>query len=95
VLFQPNTPLNHAESIIESACAAEGLRLTLKGTLKAYPGCIHWHYKRGGEAGTLEITLWKSTPRLWFKVSDSRQGTWIDEAIARLIANIQQKLGVA
>jgi hypothetical protein len=89
VLFQPNTPLNHAESIIESACAAEGLRLTLKGTLKANPGCIHWHYKRGHESGTLEITLWPSTPRLWFKVGDSRQGTWIDGVIERLKGKIE------
>jgi hypothetical protein len=48
---------------VESACAAEGLRLTLKGTLKQYPGCTHWHYQRGKDRGTLEITFWPAQNR--------------------------------
>ncbi|MCU0490262.1 MAG: hypothetical protein MUD01_01545 [Chloroflexaceae bacterium] len=38
--------------LVEAACESEGLTLTLRTTLAAYPGCMHWHYKRGAERGT-------------------------------------------
>jgi hypothetical protein len=84
--------LDGAEAVIDAVCAAEGLRLTLKDTLKTYPGCVHWHYKLGKEVGTLEITLWAAKRRIWFKVSASRQGEWMEEAIGRLKMNIEQCL---
>jgi dihydroxyacetone kinase-like protein len=46
---------NYATSM-EMVCEYANLRVTLKGTLKKYPGCIHWHLKREGERGTLEMT---------------------------------------
>jgi hypothetical protein len=81
-----------AEAVIEAACAAEGLRLTLKDTLKAYPGCVHWHYKFGQEAGTLEITLWAAKRRIWFKVSAGRQGAWMEGMIGQLGMGIRANL---
>jgi hypothetical protein len=78
--------------VIEAACAAEGLRLTLKSTLKAYPGCVHWHYKLGKEAGTLEITLWAAKRRMWFKVSTGRQGEWMERTIERLKMKVEREL---
>ena len=92
VRIAPDAKLDEVEAIIEAACAAEGLRLTLKGTLKQYPGCVHWHYKRSSEPGTLEITLWAAKRRLWFKVSAGRQGEWIEGAIGRLKRKIEDKL---
>jgi hypothetical protein len=80
----PDAALKHAELSVESACTAEGLSMTLKDTLKKYPGCIHWHYQQAGQRGTLEITLWPEKRRLWFKVTAGRQADWIGEAIARL-----------
>ena len=74
VAIPADVKLDKAEAIIEAACSAEGLRLTLNGTLKQYPGCVHWHYKRGSEPGTLEITLWAVKRRLWFKVSAGSAG---------------------
>src|SRR5687768_17700711 len=53
---------------IDAALAAHGLLVTMKGTLKSYPGCTHWHCKSGNEKGTLEITLWPAQKRAWFKV---------------------------
>ena len=32
--------------VIENSCASIGLCRTLVATLKKYPGCVHWHYKR-------------------------------------------------
>ena len=66
------------EHDIESACRAEGLRQTLKGTLAQYPGCVHWHVKQGRERGTLEITFWPAERRLWFKVAEGRRGEWME-----------------
>ncbi len=92
VRIAPDATLDKAEAIIEAACAAEGLRLTLKGTLKQYPGCVHWHYKLGKEAGTLEITLWAAKRRLWFKVSAGREGEWIEKAIERMKGEIENNM---
>jgi hypothetical protein len=55
-------------SLLEAQCAAEGLQLMLKGTLAKYPGCIHWHFKRGSERGTLEITWW-AKKRAWVEAT--------------------------
>jgi hypothetical protein len=78
--------------IVEQACAAEGLVLTLKGTLAKYPNCVHWHFKKGKERGALEITWWERENRLWFKVAAGRTGAWIEEAMARLKEQIEHAL---
>lgn len=92
VTIAADARLDGAEAVIEGACAAEGLRLTLKDTLKAYPGCVHWHYKLGKEAGTLEITLWVAKRRIWFKVSAGRQGAWMEGTITQLGMSIRENL---
>jgi len=69
---------------VERACAAEGLTRTLKSTLAKYPGCIHWHFKKGKERGTLEITWWGRERRLWFKISAGRNGDWMAACVRRL-----------
>ena len=84
IALQPDTDLPNLESLVETSCAAEDLHITLKGTLAKYPGCTHWHFKKGRERGTLELTWWPAERRLWFNVSSSRAGAWLDEAIARL-----------
>ena len=78
--------------IVEQACATEGLTLTLKGTLAKYPHCVHWHFKKDKERGALEITWWEWERRLWFKVAAGRTGAWIEEALARLKAQIEHAL---
>jgi hypothetical protein len=78
--------------IIERACSAENLTLALKGTLAKYPGCVHWHFKKGKERGALEVTWWGREHRLWFKVAVNRKGQWIDEIVPRLKHSIESKL---
>jgi len=73
---------------IEAAFAAAGLRVTLRGTLRSYPGSIHWHLKRGRDAGTLEVTFWPRQRRLWLTIHEGRGAPWMDEAGARLQAAI-------
>ena len=57
-----------AETIIDQALGEARLTVTFKTTLRQFPGCIHWHVKRGNEKGTLEITVWPKQQRIWFSV---------------------------
>jgi hypothetical protein len=50
--------------IVEQVCASHDLTCTLKGTLVSYRGSVHWHFKRGRQTGTLEVTWWESKHRL-------------------------------
>ena len=79
------------EAIVEAACAAEGLRLTLKDTLAKYPGCVHWHFQKGTQRGTLEITWWEKRRRLWFKVAAGRRGEWMEATIPRLESMLKKR----
>lgn len=77
---------------IEEQCQAEGMISAMRGTLATYPGCIHWHFKRSGQPGTLEVTWWPKASRLWFKVADGRDGPWIKPAITRVKAAFEAKV---
>jgi hypothetical protein len=88
-------PAIHSSTIIkkvEQVCIDNDLTLTLKGTLAGYPGCVHWHFKKHKQPGTLEITWWEKEHRLWFKVADHRKGMWIDESLPALKKEIEQAL---
>jgi hypothetical protein len=77
--------------LIERVCTTAGMHLSLKGTLAGYPGSVHWHFKKGKQRGTLELTWWEQENRLWFKVAAGRRGDWIDaELLADLSKRIQQ-----
>jgi hypothetical protein len=77
---------------IEQVCASHGLTCTLKGTIVRYPGSNHWHFKRGRQKGTLEITWWERENHLWFKVSDGRSSEWISASLPRLKEQIEKSL---
>ena len=76
---------------IERAMSDYGLRLASRGTLKTYPGCVHWHYTNGSDPGTLEITLWSQRNRLWFKIQSGRRAQWIDQILPRLKRELERK----
>jgi hypothetical protein len=76
--------LSGAAALIEKACRDCDLRVSTRATLASYPGCIHWHVKRGIQPGTLELTLWESKRRMWASVQDGRHAAWIDEALPRV-----------
>jgi hypothetical protein len=76
-------------AVVDRACAEAGLLVTMRGTLAAYPGCIHWHVKKEGLPGTLEITWWPKAGRLWIKVANNRDSSWIDAAVGELTRRIE------
>ena len=83
---------NTLVQVVEQVCLAHGLTQTLRGTLARYPGCVHWHFKKGRQKGILEITWWESENRLWFKVAGNRTGDWIEESTPFLKEEIEKSL---
>jgi hypothetical protein len=81
-----------AGSAIESACAAEGLQIGMKGTLASFPGSTHWHFKRPKERGTLEITLFPRGRRMWAQIQDGRRAEWIEPCVAKIKDALERKL---
>ena len=78
--------------VVEHVCASQDLICTAKGTLLRYPGSIHWHFNRGNQKGTLEITWWEREHRLWFKVASNRKSTWIAESMSFIKEQIEKAL---
>ena len=82
------------ETFIDAAIAQCGLGITLRDTLKKYPGSIHWHLKLGRKSGILEVTLWPEQHRAWFSVQSGRRAPWIADEISRLDELIRLRLWV-
>jgi hypothetical protein len=76
-------------ALIERAVADAGL-LASRLELRGYPGATHWHIKRPGAKGTLELTYWPGQGRLWFAVHANRRAEWIATAIGELTARMMQ-----
>jgi hypothetical protein len=79
------------ERCIDRAIANIGLTITLRASLRKFPGCIHWHLKRGRESGTLEVTFWPQERRAWFTIQNGRKAGWIEEEIKLLDSAIRRK----
>jgi hypothetical protein len=90
-----NADLTQAVQLIEAICARHELILAMEGSLAAYPGCAHWHYKRQDEKGTLELTLFARDRRVWAKIQDGRKAPWIDEELPALQWAIERALRAA
>ena len=84
--------LTQAAKLIEKISAQHELILAMKGSLAAYPGCIHWHYKRGKQKGTLELTLFARAGRVWATVQDGRKALWIEQELPALQRAIERAL---
>jgi hypothetical protein len=78
--------------VVERVIGNLGLTVTMRGTLKTYPGSIHWHLKRGQGRGTLEITWWPERRRLWMKIQAGRTAAWINDIAPRFIQKLESRL---
>jgi hypothetical protein len=66
---------------IEEVAVELGLAATMVTTLAGYPGCTHWHFKRGKQRGVLEATYWPGENRAWLSYRSGRDADWIPAAI--------------
>src|SRR6185369_6962228 len=76
---QADADLRKVEAKVERCCGDLGLVQAMKDTLAKYPGCIHWHYKKKGVSGTLEVTLWPYKRQLWLTIQEGRRAESIEE----------------
>lgn len=95
VSLPPEPDFKAIEQLIDQLCLAEGLVCRLKSSLKKYPGSVHWHFKREGQGGILEITLWPQAGRLWFILREGRRAAWVDEIIPALQRKLEKAVGVS
>ena len=82
--LRPSANLSQVEKIIEATLAAVGLQVSLRGTLKKFPGRIHWHAKLAGQPGTLELTLWPQQRRAWLSIQNGRATEWIPKKLPEI-----------
>ena len=52
--------------------------------LNQYPGSTHWHLKKQGVKGTLEITWWPKQNRLWLEIRENREAAWQQKIVDAL-----------
>jgi hypothetical protein len=78
---------------VDEALVERELRVTLRDGLKKFPGCIHWHVKKGRMPGTLEITVWPEQCRAWFTIHDGRAADWLDDEIKQLSKMLRLHFG--
>ena len=89
----PRVNLSKVEKSIDETLAAVGLQVSLRGTLKKFPGCIHWHLKSPGMLGTLELTLWPQQHRAWISIQSGRAADWITETLPEIQKLLEAKDG--
>jgi hypothetical protein len=66
-------------------------QMYLNTTLRSYPGLQHWHLRKPGRPGTLEITCWPTGKRVWLAVHTNRQGGWIADVVPRMKAWLEEE----
>lgn len=79
-----NVPPGIGAEQIEQALLEAGLVISMRGTLKKFPGSLHWHAKNGRAPGTLEVTLWPNEGRAWFNIQSGRNAPWIEDKMGRI-----------
>jgi hypothetical protein len=77
-------------AIIARWAADQELRITMSGTLKKYPGCRHWHFKRPETAGTLELTIQPTACKAWFSIRRGRSVGWDESHVRGLIPGLRK-----
>ena len=84
--------LSKVEKIIDATLAAVGLQVSLRGTLKKFPGCTHWHAKLPGQPGTLELTIWPQQQRAWISIQSGRTADWITKKLPEIQKTLSRHL---
>lgn len=69
---------------LEQAARVLGLQVQ-RHALKSLPPNIHWHLKKPGMVGVLEVTFLTETKEAWLSVHSNRQASWIEGAVKDLL----------
>ena len=78
--------------LVEKTCRSLGLDMKIKRPYSHSPKSVHWHYKRGSEPGTIEVTFWEEKERLWLSVHSNRTGSWTSGGLVLLERALQEEL---
>ncbi len=74
---------------VRQAVAEFGLFIASEGTLRSYPGSTHWHLRKPGVSGTLEVTWHPTANRLWVAYHDNRIGDgWVKVAAEEMTKSL-------
>lgn len=66
----------------------DGLGLVGKElALATMPGARHWHFRKEGEKGCLELTWWPDQEQVWLSIHGNRDGEWIEGVVGELLRN--------
>lgn len=97
-MVQVDVPLNHelklelAANAVAAAAEAMGMLVSAESSLAKHRNSLHWHLKRQGCSGTLEVTLTEAPRRLWASYhSDRLGGGWVQEAAPQLAAALAER----
>lgn len=58
--------------------------IVLESSLAKFPGSTHWHLRRGGATGTLEVTWWPRTDEFWVSFHSNREADWMRSILDEL-----------
>ena len=92
ITVPPHADLERLEALVEKVCQTEGLTAAAKTSLASFPGSVHWHFKREGEKGVLELTLWPAKRRLWASIHADRTGSWTEDSLERVRRELERAL---
>ncbi len=78
----PDGAFSNVHMALAQSVLTQGLSIQDQN-LKSLPHGRHWHVRKPGVKGTLEITY--DGQELWMEVRANRQGEWIDAAVDQLM----------
>jgi hypothetical protein len=92
IQVEPHVDAKQIEMAVEKCSRELGLLNTMRDTLAKYPGCVHWHFRKPLVNGTLEVTSWPSSNRLWISVQQGRSAEWLEETVPSMERCLQNAL---
>jgi hypothetical protein len=84
--------VSRLEMVVANVASKHDLFPALKCSLAKYPGCVHWHFKRQREKGTIEMTFWPAGRRFWFKMQAGRTGVWMKKIVPLMKTEIETQI---
>ena len=88
-----NLPWTQVEEAVTRCCTNEGLVVGIFTTLRQYPGSVHWHWRKEGTKGVLEVTAWEKKRLLYLKIQSGRNAPWVEPCAERLQEALAAALG--